>query len=71
MSELPFSETLAKITSLLPSHLQRPVVGIVCGSGLSGLADAVRDVVYVPYENLPGFAKSTGIEYWPSNSVYM
>jgi xanthosine phosphorylase len=33
----------------------RPRVGIVLGSGLGGLADAVQDPVVIPYEKLPGF----------------
>jgi xanthosine phosphorylase len=33
----------------------RPRVGLVLGSGLGGLADAVQDPVVIPYERLPGF----------------
>lgn len=57
---LPFEATLAKLASVLPEKLRRPRVGIVCGSGLSTLAAAIRDVVEVPYASLPGFGKSTG-----------
>ncbi|KAI0634531.1 hypothetical protein C8Q77DRAFT_1194637 [Trametes polyzona] len=56
---LPFEATLAKLASLLPEHLRKPQVGIVCGSGLSTLAAAIRDVVEVPYASLPGFGAST------------
>jgi len=56
---LPFNETLDVLISLLPAKLQKPRVGIICGSGLSGLVDSFREVVIVPYEQLPGFAKST------------
>ncbi|RPD60623.1 inosine guanosine and [Lentinus tigrinus ALCF2SS1-7] len=56
---LPFEETLAKIRSLVPEKLQKPQVGIVCGSGLHTLAAAIRDIVEVPYASLPGFGKST------------
>ncbi|KAG5644829.1 hypothetical protein DXG03_007554 [Asterophora parasitica] len=56
---LPFSETVAAIKSFLPEKLQTPRVGIVCGSGLSGLVESFREVVIVPYDKLPGFAKST------------
>ncbi|EIW53184.1 inosine guanosine and [Trametes versicolor FP-101664 SS1] len=56
---LPFEATLAKLASVLPEKLRRPRVGIVCGSGLSTLAAAIRDVVEVPYASLPGFGKST------------
>lgn len=57
---LPFEATLAQLASVLPEKLRRPRVGIVCGSGLSTLAAAIRDVVEVPYASLPGFGKSTG-----------
>ncbi|KAI0672098.1 hypothetical protein C8Q78DRAFT_1025270 [Trametes maxima] len=56
---LPFEATLAKLSSLLPEKLRRPLVGIVCGSGLSTLVSALRDVVEVPYASLPGFGHST------------
>ena len=58
---LPFEATLATLASLLPENLRRPQVGIVCGSGLSTLAAALREVVEVPYASLPGFGKSTGV----------
>jgi purine-nucleoside phosphorylase len=34
-------------------------VAIVLGSGLGGFADAVENAVRIPYEQIPGFAKST------------
>lgn len=59
---LPFTATLDVLYSLLPVNLQKPRVGIVCGSGLSGLAEILRNVVYIPYDSLPGFSESTGID---------
>ena len=59
-SNLPFDATLRTIYQLVPKHLAHPRVGIVCGSGLSTLAESLRDVVLVPYEKLEGFGKSTG-----------
>jgi purine-nucleoside phosphorylase len=38
----------------------RPRVGLVFGSGLGGVADAVRDAVAIPFEELPG---------WPAPSA--
>ena len=36
-----------------------PRVGIVLGSGLGAVAEAVADAVVVPYEELPGFPRPT------------
>ena len=55
-----FGTSLEAIKGALPANLQSPCVGIVCGSGLSGIAAQFRDTVLVPYENIPGFSKSTG-----------
>ena len=37
----------------------RPRLGIVLGSGLGGLADALEEAVAVPYADIPGFPPST------------
>ncbi|KZT00689.1 inosine guanosine and [Laetiporus sulphureus 93-53] len=55
----PFTSTLDVLARMLPEHLLKPRVGIVCGSGLSTLASSFRDVVEVPYSELEGFGKST------------
>ena len=54
-----FAATLQTIRRVLPDHLQAPRIGIVCGSGLAGLADSFRDKVIVPYSDLEGFGHST------------
>lgn len=36
---LPFAQAVADIRARVPLALQHPHVGIVCGSGLSGLAE--------------------------------
>jgi len=56
---LPFGATIESIEPRLPELLRGPRVGIVCGSGLSGLMESLRETVLIPYETLPGFAKST------------
>lgn len=38
----------------------RPIVGIVCGSGLGGLADILKDQVAFNYKDIPNFPQSTG-----------
>ena len=60
MGDLPFKVTKDVIFSIVPDHLRNPRVGIVCGSGLSTLAESMHDVVKVPYAKLPGFGESTG-----------
>jgi len=37
----------------------RPKIGIVCGSGLSGLADTIVDTVSISYKDIPHFPIST------------
>jgi purine-nucleoside phosphorylase len=51
-------ETLAELISNQIRHV--PKIGIVCGSGLGGLADVVEDKQIIKYSELEGFAVSTG-----------
>lgn len=37
----------------------QPKIGLVLGSGLGGLADAVENAVHIPYEDIPGWPTST------------
>ena len=54
------ASTLSTLHARLPAHLAAPTVGIVCGSGLSTLAGALKECVLVGYEELDGFGRSTG-----------
>ncbi|KAI5235885.1 purine nucleoside phosphorylase-like protein [Aureobasidium subglaciale] len=49
------------IRSKLPSHLQKPRVAIVCGSGLGGIADTVTadTKLEIDYHDIPNFPKTT------------
>ncbi len=38
-----------------------PEIGIVLGSGLGGLADAIEDAVHIPFSEVPGFPVATVI----------
>jgi hypothetical protein len=38
----------------------KPEVGIICGSGLGGLAELIVDKIVIPYVDIPHFPKSTG-----------
>lgn len=54
----PPSKTASLLRSLLPSSLQHPLLAIVCGTGLAGLADLLEERVDLPYERI-GFPSST------------
>ena len=49
-------ETAQKIKSRISIQ---PIVGIILGSGLNGLADSVQNAVTIPYGDLPNFPVST------------
>jgi hypothetical protein len=53
-------KTLGQIEAKLPEHLRKPKVGVVCGSGLSKLAEGMKDIHLIPYRDLHGFTSSTG-----------
>ena len=57
---LSFGPSIDAIRTELPLYLQSPRVGIICGSGLSGIVTMFRKVVKIPYAKIPGFSKSTG-----------
>ena len=50
-------ESCAFIRSLMGDDV--PEVGVILGSGLGPLADAIEDKVVVPYVEIPHFAHST------------
>ena len=60
VSTMSFNATIDVLRERVPASLMHPSIGIVCGSGLSTLASSLRDKVLVSYDDLPGFAKSTG-----------
>lgn len=51
--------TYQELVSVFHQHVGelKPQIGIICGSGLSALADAVEDAVHISYADLPGFPK--------------
>ncbi|GAK67471.1 purine nucleoside phosphorylase [Moesziomyces antarcticus] len=61
MDTLPgqFKQAVEAIRAAVPSELAAPKWGIICGSGLSGLAGSLESVVHVPYTSIPGFSEST------------
>jgi purine-nucleoside phosphorylase len=57
------TEAAQYIRTSLPPSLRNPRVGIICGSGLGGLADAVHPEPKhgVAYSDIPHFPKVTGM----------
>lgn len=44
---------------LLKRTNMRPEIGIICGSGLSGLSNSLQNSQTVNYEDIPGFPQAT------------
>lgn len=61
LAQLPeaFQVAVKAIRSKVPAELQTPAWGIICGSGLGGLADSLHDKVVIPYSTIPGFPQTT------------
>merc|ERR1711936_1123582 len=57
----PISYEKIKVCSdyILGKTTHRPKIGIICGSGLGGLAELIKDPDVFPYEDIPGFPQST------------
>lgn len=55
------TEAAEFIRSKLPEELHRPRVAVVCGSGLGGIANTVREDVKhtIDYKDIPHFPKTT------------
>lgn len=49
----------------LPEQLEKPFVGIICGSGLDGLADTILPSPQheIKYADIPHFPQGTGPEH--------
>lgn len=56
------TETAERLRTSLPTELRNPAVGIICGSGLGGLADAVHLAPKheIDYSRIPHFPRPTG-----------
>ncbi|XP_056104299.1 purine nucleoside phosphorylase 5a [Rhinichthys klamathensis goyatoka] len=54
-----FEDCQATADWLLSQTAVCPLVGIVCGSGMGGLADALKDPVAFNYKDIPNFPQST------------
>jgi len=49
------------LAQLKAQNFQPPQIGIVCGSGLSGLSQTLTNTITVEYKSIPGFPPSTGV----------
>lgn len=56
------AEALQYLLERVPQNLRRPVIGIICGSGLNGLSNIVLPQAQfgIPYSSIPHFPISTG-----------
>lgn len=55
-----YEECRATADWLLSNTQVRPIVGIVCGSGLGGLAEMLKEQQVFKYSDIPNFPRSTG-----------
>jgi purine-nucleoside phosphorylase len=58
---MTYFEQVAEAAAFLESKLDplKPLIGIVLGSGLGALADAVTEAVVIPFSEIPHFPKAT------------
>ncbi|GFR76713.1 purine nucleoside phosphorylase [Elysia marginata] len=54
-----YEDIQAMAQEILKYSSLRPKIGIICGTGLGGIADVLEDPVPVPYEVIPDFPVST------------
>lgn len=53
-------EMIDRVAGAIRSRIKiQPKIGLILGTGLGGLADAVLDPVIIPYQEIPGWAVST------------
>lgn len=55
-------DALRYLRPRVPAELQGPLIGVICGSGLNGLADTVMPgpQFSIDYNEIPHFQCSTG-----------
>ena len=65
------SQALVYLQTKVPVRLHQPAVGIICGSGLSGLAESVlpEPRCEISYTDIPHFPPSTGREQNPQKDA--
>jgi purine-nucleoside phosphorylase len=58
-SEFARADRAAKL--ILSKTKLRPQIAVVLGSGLGGFADELADALRIPYDQIPGFPRSTAV----------
>ncbi|MET1249855.1 purine-nucleoside phosphorylase [Sporolactobacillus sp. STCC-11] len=56
MNMKPIEEVMEKLRK---TTRQKPIIGLILGSGLGDLADEISDAEQIPYQSLPHFPEST------------
>jgi purine-nucleoside phosphorylase len=56
MTTIKYNETVDYLRKKIPFT---PLCAIILGTGLGALADHIEDKIEIPYEDIPGFVKST------------
>jgi purine-nucleoside phosphorylase len=74
MKETPFTsyrKAAAVLKSILESlDFPSPKVGIICGSGLSGLSNTLSNPITIKYSSIPGFPSHTSLTRHKSEIVF-
>ena len=57
-----YQDTANFLREKIPETLQKPIIAIICGSGLGGIANTVHEEsrVELDYASIPHFSRSTG-----------
>lgn len=53
------ADYLKKRLEQVDKNCGKPLVGIVCGSGLGGIAEDIKILLSIPYEEIPNFPRAT------------
>lgn len=54
---------LAESLKAKVNFLENPTIGIICGSGLADIGDAIVDKITVSYTDIPGFPQTNGYNF--------
>lgn len=56
-------DDLLKVTQAIKTQVtlkETPKIAIICGSGLGGIADTIKQPQILPYSKIPGFPVAKG-----------